>query len=336
MSFTTKVDTDPGPTARVYWSHFFSFADKGPRGNQGDAYTGMQVTGAGNERLFLFSVWNATKDEAKAGSPGSYCVPFDGEGKGMSCRMAVDWVAGHTYRSDVKHEGDRWFSVTVTDEDTSESFDLGRIRAGADAILRDGMTDFTEYFEWSNPNSSCFDQPYSSATFSLPLASSGKVPEIAEISTTATPGCPASTTVTPVLNGSRHDDAVGNTVRGQVFDSSGNVMQGSLSGSPVTLRKPRETKHQAWVYAWDSTLRLPESDQCLTMTTPGGAVAMTGCRADSSQQWTYSASTQHYVSNGLCLTTQAGWYSALTVSACDVNDSSQKWTPPSDPLPARG
>ncbi|MFC6357490.1 hypothetical protein, partial [Luethyella okanaganae] len=178
VSFTTKVDTDPGPTAKIRWSHSFSFADKGPIGSPGHTYnvsgvahTGMEANG--NKRSFFFTAWDS--NEAMAGAPGSSCAPLepdpsDREATGMTCRMAVDWVAGHTYRSDVKHEGDRWFSVTVTDEVTSESFDLGRIRARdtkADAISPHGMSDVTTYLEGT-----CDSHPQSSVTFNRPLGSS--------------------------------------------------------------------------------------------------------------------------------------------------------------------
>ncbi|MEK8143227.1 hypothetical protein NKH18_16870 [Streptomyces sp. M10(2022)] len=54
----------------VFWSHQFGFT-------QGSgAYTGMQSNG-GQQRTFLFSLWDAT--EARAGSEGSYCLDFGGE-----------------------------------------------------------------------------------------------------------------------------------------------------------------------------------------------------------------------------------------------------------------
>lgn len=80
VDFGIKVISDPGYRANVFWSNQFSLV-----GTSSGGYTGMQSNG-GSDRMFLFSVWDAT--EAKAGTPGSACVDFGGEGIGKSCRMA--------------------------------------------------------------------------------------------------------------------------------------------------------------------------------------------------------------------------------------------------------
>ncbi|MET8517022.1 DUF3472 domain-containing protein [Streptomyces sp. NPDC005077] len=96
VTWSTTVLHDPGYTANVFWSHQFGF-------NQGNgAYLGMQSNG-GSSRVLLFSVWDVS--EATAGSTGSWCQSFGGEGEGMSCRMNLDWTAGHTYSFKVAAEG---------------------------------------------------------------------------------------------------------------------------------------------------------------------------------------------------------------------------------------
>ncbi|MFC6357489.1 ricin-type beta-trefoil lectin domain protein [Luethyella okanaganae] len=117
-------------------------------------------------------------------------------------------------------------------------------------------------------------------------------------------------------------------------------MQGSDTfGSVVLLKRPQDVKSQAWVYALDHTLRLPESDMCLIAL--DGAVTMTGCLPAAEQdynvknlktrqrEWDYHESTQQYVSrfDGRCLMSQ-GAGSPLMVRACDANDPLQKWSLP--------
>ena len=102
VAYTVTVEQDPGSQSAVFWSNQVDFT------NGTVAYAGMQ-TDAGPDRLFLFSVWGAT--EYKAGSRGSFCVRFDGEGWGMSCRMWHTWTPGQPYRFHYQSEGGGWFGA---------------------------------------------------------------------------------------------------------------------------------------------------------------------------------------------------------------------------------
>ncbi len=87
----------------------------------------MQTNGRSDTNLFLFSVWDVT--EARAGSAGSWCDRFGGEGEGMSCRIWHRWTAGQTYRFHYRSEGSGWWGMTVTNTATGTSFKLGSIES---------------------------------------------------------------------------------------------------------------------------------------------------------------------------------------------------------------
>ncbi|MFJ3089426.1 ricin-type beta-trefoil lectin domain protein [Streptomyces sp. NPDC086838] len=335
VTWSTTVQHDPGYRANVFWSHQFGF-DKG-----NGAYLGMQSNG-GSKRTLLFSVWDVS--EAKAGSTGSWCQSFGGEGEGMSCRMNLDWTAGHRYTFTVAAEGDGWFGATVADTATGASYKLGTIKTPASAISPSGMVDWTEYFEWNDPRATCYDQPFSDARFGVPTGNGGTV--TASVSSTSNSGnaC-ASMTRTDVSAGATVQNlAVGNSVRGAVTGQDGKCLDalgGVADGVAADLYRCSGGANQAWVRAADGSLRLP-SDYCLTAdgTGNGAAVRVRDCAGtgtggavtDAARQWTYSTSAHTLVNkaSGRCLDVPGGDTTdgtALVVWDC-AGGANQQWNVP--------
>ncbi|MBH1935562.1 RICIN domain-containing protein [Streptomyces sp. AV19] len=325
VTFRTTVTKDPGRAANVFWSHQFGFT----KGN--GAYTGMQANGPGEKRTFLFSVWDAT--EAKPGSKGSYCVDFGGEGEGKSCRIKYDWQQGHTYRTRVAHEGNRWFGVTVTDETTGASFKLGSIRAASDRVSPDGMVDWTEYFEWNDDRASCNDQPYSQVRFGLPQGDDGKV--TAKVSgTKASSSCADMSRIDVTRDGSVQSNAIGNSVRGAVTGPGGKAVE--ADGGTALLRPPTGADNQQWVLGKDKALHLMTSGLCLDVaesgTRNGTPVLAYDCNGGANQRWVRDGNGGlRNPASGRCLTapsTAAG--TPLQIRDC-TGTANQRWTVPATP-----
>lgn len=330
VTFRTTVTKDAGHASRIFWSHQFNFA------HGGSAYTGMQSNGPGETRTFLFSVWDAT--EAKAGTDGSYCVDFSGEGEGKSCRLKTDWKEGQTFRTRVAHEGDRWFGVTVTNESTGASFKLGSIRAGSAQISASGMVDWTEYFEWNNPNASCDDQPYSQAQFGLPVGNNGTVTASASRTSTSKT-CSEYTRVEQVSGGTLHTNGIGNSLRGPVTGLDGKAVDGyrNRAGDPVILYSPTGGANQAWVIGRDGALHLMDQGLCLDLsdgeTANGTPATLWYCNGAASQQWKYDGETLRNVASDRCLDVP-GWNTTdgtqLIIWDCN-GGANQTWKVPSTP-----
>ncbi|MCX4673209.1 RICIN domain-containing protein [Streptomyces sp. NBC_01381] len=330
VTFRTTVTKDAGPASNIFWSHQFGFtAGSG-------AYTGMQSNGPGQTRTFLFSLWDAT--EAKPGTGDSYCVDFGGEGVGKSCRLKTDWKEGHTFRTRVAHEGDRWFGVTVTNETTGASFKLGSIRAGSTQISPSGMVDWTEYFEWNNPKASCDDQPYSQAKFDLPVGDDGAV--TASVSSTRTSAtCADYTRVEQVSGGTLQTNAVGNSVRGPITGLGGKVVDGSrnVSGDPAIVYGPTGGANQAWVLGKDGALHLMGQGLCLDVKdgahANGTPAIMWTCNGGTNQQWRHENGALRNPAANRCLDIPGGDTSdgtRLVIWDCN-GGSHQKWTVPARP-----
>ncbi|MER6912087.1 ricin-type beta-trefoil lectin domain protein [Streptomyces sp. NPDC000594] len=333
ITFRTTVTQDPGRTANVFWSHQFAFT------GGYTAYTGMQANGPGQERTFLFSVWDAK--EARAGSTGSYCVDFGGEGEGKSCRLRRDWQQGHTYRTTVAHEGENWFGVTVTDETTRESFTLGSIRAAAATVSPQGMVDWTEYFEWNDPRASCYDQPYSRAEFGLPQGDGESV--AAAVSTTSTStSCAKMSAVTTTATGSAQTNAIGNSLRGTIGGPGGKVVDasgGSVHGTPAILYRATGGSNQSWVLGADGAAHLMKSGLCLEATggatQAGTAVRVATCDGGPGQQWRAAKGALTNPASGRCLAPRGGATTdstRLELADCD-GSAAQRWTVPATPRP---
>ncbi|MFJ2230015.1 MULTISPECIES: ricin-type beta-trefoil lectin domain protein [Streptomyces] len=330
VTFRTTVTKDAGPGSRIFWSHQFDFT----AGSSG--YTGMQSNGPGQERTFLFSIWDA--DEAKSGSEGSYCVDFGGEGVGKSCRLRTDWKEGDTFRTRLAHEGDRWFGVTVTNETTGASFKLGSIRAGSTRISTGGMVDWTEYFEWNNPKASCDDQPYSQARFGLPEGDDGAVTASVASTRTST-SCASRSQVDRVDGGTVQTNGIGNSLRGPVTGLGGKVVDGSrnVSGDPAILYGPTGGANQAWTLGGDGALHLADNGLCLDLkdggTANGTPVILWDCSGGANQQWRYENGTLRNPVSGRCLDVPDGNAAdgtPLAVWDCD-GAANQKWTVPATP-----
>ncbi|MGC1548001.1 MAG: ricin-type beta-trefoil lectin domain protein [Rhodanobacter sp.] len=323
VDFAITVNTDPGYQSNLYWSNQFDLV--GAKGSGG--YTGMQSNG-GDPRMFLFSVWNAT--ESKPGAKGSYCLRFGGEGVGQSCRMAHEWKQGHTYRFHVAFEGDRWLGVTVTDLTSHESFKLGSIRTAANQISPKGMVNWAEYFEWNEPDASCYDQPYTSADFALPSGNNGSA--IATVaSTKVSKSCAPYSVVSKSADGTVQRNAIGNSVRGAITGADHRCLAASNDSAHTSAisTQCKDGRNQAWVYALDKTLRL-QNNRCLSVgdgkAASRAAIDVATCNAGPNQQWVLANAQLRNRSSGLCLTTPDKGES-LTVDACQ-SAVNQRWVLP--------
>ncbi|MFC5740828.1 RICIN domain-containing protein [Dyella tabacisoli] len=324
VDFGITVKTDPGYRANVYWSNQFSLV-----GTSSGGYTGMQSNG-GSKRMFLFSIWDAT--QSKPGSAGSYCVSFGGEGVGQSCRMAHEWQQGHTYRFHVAYEGNQWLGVTVTDLTTNGSFKLGSIRTAANGISPNGMVNWTEYFEWSSADSNCFNQPYSSAEFHLPVGNGGSA--VASISgTSLSKTCTSYSEVSKTASGSLQRNAIGNSLRGAVIGAGDRCIDaqgGATSNVPAITYNCTGGANQAWVHGVDHTLRL-ENNLCLDVansnSAPGAPVIVYSCSGNPNQQWTQVGTQLRSDLSGLCLTASAAGVQ-LTTQKCSATATNQSWRLP--------
>ena len=290
VDFTIKVDRDPGYSANVYWANQFDLV-----GTSG-AYTGMQSNGGG-KRTFLFSAWDTT--DAKAGSAGSYCTTFSGEGTGRSCRIHVDWTQGHSYRFHVAYEAGGWLGVTVTDQTSGASFKLGSIKTAASKISPHNMVNWAEYFEWNSNRATCLGQPYSLAAFAAPVGSAGGKTMTADISGgSVSDACPAFANVTLHSQSSEQENGIGNSTRGpiangsQCLDASG----GASEGAAAIAYGCHGGGNQAWVHAKDGSLQLKDN-YCLEE--HGSGVDIRSCSGTSA--WTRSGSAIRSAKSGLCL-----------------------------------
>jgi len=327
VDYGITVKVDPGYRANVYWSNQFGLV-----GTSNGGYTGMQSNG-GSDRTFLVSVWGAT--QYKNGSPGSYCLTFGGEGTGISCRMHYNWTQGHTYQFHVAYEGGQWLGVTVTDLTTHDSFKLGSILTAATSISTQGMVNWTEYFEWSSPNSNCYNQPFASAHFDLPSGNGGRY--MASISSTNTSKtCTSFSRITQDNTGSEQINGIGNSLRGAVMSANDgrcvDAKDGNTNNVPAISQGCNGGAGQAWVYAVDGTLRL-ESNLCLDVAysnpSPGAAVIAYSCSGNPNQQWTLTGNQLVSKLSGYCLTEGKG-SAQLTVQSCS-GAAGQQWKLPLPP-----
>lgn len=333
VDFGITVKSDPGYRANVFWSNQFSLV-----GTNSGGYTGMQSNG-GSDRMFLFSIWDAT--EAKAGTPGSACVNFGGEGVGKSCRMAREWQQGHTYQFHVAYEGDQWLGVTVTDTTTHASFKLGSIRTASNSISPGGMVNWTEYFEWSSADSDCFNQPYTAAQFDLPAGNrrggSGGAAVARISSTSLSKTCTAYSEISKNTKGSVQRNAIGNSARGAIIgegDRCVDAQGGAQKGVPAISYNCSGGANQAWVFAVDHTVRLQDNNLCLDAASGASAadpaVTVATCSSSRGQQWSRVGAQLSSDASGLCLTSAAAG-EPLTMSQC-ASAAAQNWRLPASQL----
>ncbi|MFG2848580.1 DUF3472 domain-containing protein [Kitasatospora sp. NPDC048296] len=325
VSWTTTPAYDPGYTADIFWSHQFGLD------NKHGGYIGMQSNG-GSPRHLLFSIWDATG--AKPGSPGTSCERFDGEGSGQHCWASLDWQAGHTYQFKVAATTGGWFNATVTDTTTGTTIDLGSIKTTATGISPENMGDWTEYIEWNDPRSTCYDQPNSAVTLSLPTANAGTVTATVD-STDLRNFCKPQAKVEVTAQGSTQRNAIGNTARGPVRNNRTCLTaQGTPGdGTKVAMSDCTPTTDRAWVLAADQTLRLPSNycltDQSSTTVVRDCAGAPADGRVDDpTKQWAYdtTSKTLRNKRSGQCLTATPD--GTTSTRPCTPGSPDQTWIVP--------
>lgn len=313
VTYGITVQADPGH-ANVYWSNQFEFTTHG-------AYAGLQSHRDGLG-MFLFSVWDTTA--ARPGSPGTYCQAFGGEGIGQSCRLDKQFTVGHHYQFTIAPGDDGWFTATVTDATSNESFELGSIEVGSGAKIKAaGMVNWVEYFDWSNDAATCADSAYSKARFDLPSGNNGTV--TASITDTSMKNCTDQTKITTERGFSEHELATGNSASGTITGANGLCVQVASGAPSGTAELGGGCPY--WVLAKDGTVHT--SFTCLDVTADGAAL-VAACNGAKSQRWTLSDRALVNAESGNCLDAQGGGTvigTKLITWTCTGNDN-QKWTTP--------
>lgn len=200
------VETDPGTAAALFWSHQFHFqgGDGGYIGLQTNGYVNGQWVG----KAAVFSIWQALG--AVAGSPGSACATFGGEGTGWSCRIPYDWQPGRTYRLRIWEYccaetpgAPEWWTGTVTDTTTGAETFLGRIQVPGAWDWIDGVNSGT-WVEYYGSVSTCDDIPHSVARFDAMRANAGTVAPTSSTTTLGdAPRCPGKAAIAAAGDGYR-------------------------------------------------------------------------------------------------------------------------------------
>ncbi|MDC9596268.1 RICIN domain-containing protein [Xenorhabdus anantnagensis] len=321
FDFSITVNKDPGYTASIFWAGQFGLIGISPSPSVlSGGYTGLQSNGE-SKRTFIFSIWKATA--AKVGSKGSICSKFYEGGDGYSCRMHLDWKVGHPYLFHVSYDGDSWLSVKVTDLADKTSFILGSIKTPATKISPLSIINWSEYYEGSDPRATCLGQPYSKATFSLPVGYSAGNKSIAEITSVNTGGdCKDFSKITTINSGSIHENGIGNSLRGVIKNNklclniSGNIGEGVNINTSYCSRNFK----QSWVYSkshYIETLR----NYCLA---DDGGIKLKTCIHDTpGLKWEIKNNEIRKENTSLCLTNN-GFGSNVTLSPCNGSPS-QKW-----------
>lgn len=323
-TWTTTPAYDPGYTSDIFWAHQFQLD------SQQTAYIGMQSNG-GSPRLLLFSVWGAT--DSKPG-PGSTCSSFSEGSDGQSCRAHLDWQAGHTYRFAVTSVGQGWFDGSVTDATSGSTIDLGSVKTTAAGISPAGMVDWTEYFEWNDPRSTCYDQPGSTVTMGLPQGNGGAVTASVSGTSVTNDPCKPMSQVDTTPRGSIQRNDTGNTARGSVQNGQSclSATVGPRDGARTAMSTCAATTDRAWVYAADRTLRM-KSNYCLAdqnstaLVRDCAGAPGDGKVTDPAKQWTYDpvARTLRNQQSARCLT--AAPDGTTTTQAC-TGGAGQVWSLP--------
>lgn len=294
VAYTITVERDPGDQSQVYWSNQVGWT------NGRGGYAGYQTNASTTQRLFLFSVWDVT--EARPGSTNSWCQAFGGEGEGMSCRMWHKWTPGQPYRFHYQSEGSGWWGMTITNTATGLSFKLGSIRVGTDTMSPTSVS-WVEYYRWSDSRSSCATEPYSRARFAAPTGNGGSLR--ARISGThVSAGCRDRTTVTVSGSDAVHTNAIGNSVMGPITGIGGKCVDvaNADNGTAATLWQCHGGGNQAWVLAYDGTIR-SKLFACLDAngTGDGAAVTQWTCHGGANQQWRADGGRLINQGSGKCL-----------------------------------
>lgn len=196
VDITVEADGSPN-------GYFFGHAIRFVNGTPTDgSYIGLQ-TGAGNGKLAIFSLWNATS----ATSPG-VVVPFSTEGTGYSTKIAYDWQVGTTYRVRIGRlfqttTGDSW-GGWVTNLSTGQIKLIGQIKAPANiTTIKPSTIDFHE--RYAGAINSCRDLIKSKGTFTNQRLNDGStLPTTRRIAeTTDVPACQMIFKTIAIPNGGR-------------------------------------------------------------------------------------------------------------------------------------
>jgi hypothetical protein len=313
----------PGQQSQVFWSNQVGWT------NDRGGYAGLQTNARNDTNLFLFSVWDAT--EARAGSPGSWCEKFTGEGEGMSCRIEHRITAGKPYRFRFRAEGSGWWGVTVSA--TGASFKLGSIKVGSDR-MKANSTGWVEYYRWSDPRSSCWTEPYSRALFGKPTAENGT--RTARFTGGEVNGCPGfpknGATVVQTAAGAKQTLGIGNSVMGPITGPAGKCAD--VAAAAVIAYHCHGGGNQAWVMSHDGTARAKDYS-CLDVTGGGTAddtpVGTYACHGGGNQQWRPDGQGRLLnTGSGKCLDTRNGATTdgtPLVIRTCSTAPT-QRWTAP--------
>lgn len=154
---------------RTYWAHVIYLAP-----NSG-GYMGLQTDGIRADGsigdMALFSMWDVTEAIA---APGATCIPFGGEGTGMSCRMPYAWQTNRTYRYRMYQvpwpgqPGRAAMDASIQDLTTGVVTKLGTLPLPPNRSWITGRASFVEYF---GPTADCLTLPRTESIFFMPYPS---------------------------------------------------------------------------------------------------------------------------------------------------------------------
>jgi hypothetical protein len=151
---------------KEYWAMQFPLT-----GTNDAGYMGLQTVATRPDgsvgQMAIFSLWNASGSRNANGK----CAPFDGEGNGLSCRMAFTIRDKVRYRYRVwRLESDsvgQWWGAWIQDTSTGRDYHLGDLRVKSRTIGT--PLNFTEY--WGEAVS-CDRVPESIVNWTQPAANS--------------------------------------------------------------------------------------------------------------------------------------------------------------------
>lgn len=311
VDFPMTLRVSPG-LGNVFWANQFglSIGDGG--------YVGMQTHRDGTG-MWLVSIWGT--QNARPGSPGTYCITFEEDGSGKSCRLDETPKVGHAYVVSASRGDDGWWTFSVTDQTTGRQFTLGSIQLAADDTMEPRMVSWTEYFDWNDRRATCLDEPFSRLWMGVPVAQHGADP--ATFTRTAVADrCAGVSKVRLTSNGAIQDNAIGNSVAGHIKVNDGRCIGGISDRANVEVRARAcaNVYEQTWVHGADGRYRA--NWQCLDVA-PGGKVVLTKCDGSSTQVWWPREDRTLYNSFAeRCLELQ-GDGETLALADCDATKPSQ-------------
>ncbi len=318
VDFPMTLRVSPG-LGNVYWANQFGLT-------VGDGgYVGMQTHRDGTG-MWLVSIWG-TRD-ARPGSPGTYCLTFEEDGSGKSCRLDATPKVGHAYVVHASRGDDGWWTFSVTDTTAGTAFTLGSIQLDPAAAMKNTMVSWTEYFDWNDQRATCLDEPYSRLWMGRPSAGGGA--DVATFTRTSVAArCAGVSKVRTDADGAVQVNAVGNSVAGHVKVNDGRCVGGvsDRPGARVAVADCANSYPQTWVHGADGRYRA--NWQCLDAPNDQ-TVRLADCTGTSTQVWWPRADRTLYNSFAeKCLV--LGSDEKLGLAACDATDPAQWFTVPRQP-----